>query len=110
MEAMFAPPPYGIVPPPSAFAEAMMPHNAGVWEHFRSVDADKEQRVLQVREPGVVLGAGGAGAWVLEGNGVDGCLDGSCRARHLAALHPGVSPPLQLLPWRRGTHPPARAR
>jgi hypothetical protein len=51
MESMFAPPPYGIMPPPSAFADAMAPENTVIWEHFRSVDVDKEARVLLVSLP-----------------------------------------------------------
>jgi hypothetical protein len=76
MEAMFAPPPYGLVPPPSAFAEAMQPHNAGIWEHFRSVDVDRERRVLEVGEEG------GMGVLLRrEGRGGRGRARGGCAWR-----------------------------
>jgi hypothetical protein len=48
-EGQFKPIPFGIVPPPSAFTLAAAPEHAAVWDHFRSIDSDKEARVLQVR-------------------------------------------------------------
>jgi hypothetical protein len=47
-EGQFKPIPFGIVPPPSAFTLAAAPEHAAVWDHFRSIDSDKEARVLQV--------------------------------------------------------------
>jgi hypothetical protein len=53
-ERQFKPVPFGFPAPPSAFTLASAPEHAAVWEHFRSIDSDKEARVLQVC---VVLGA-----------------------------------------------------
>lgn len=47
-ERQFKPVPFGFPAPPSAFTLASAPEHAAVWEHFRSIDSDKEARVLQV--------------------------------------------------------------
>jgi hypothetical protein len=36
-------------PPPSAFAVAMAPEHLPLWDHFRNIDLDKQDKVLQVR-------------------------------------------------------------
>lgn len=50
MERQFKPVPFGFPAPPSAFTLASAPEHAAVWEHFRSIDSDKEARVLQAWE------------------------------------------------------------
>lgn len=50
-ERQFKPVPFGFPAPPSAFTLASAPEHAAVWEHFRSIDSDKEARVLQVCRP-----------------------------------------------------------
>jgi len=47
-ESQFKPIPFGIPQPPSAFTLAAAPEHAALWDHFRSIDSDKEARVLQV--------------------------------------------------------------
>lgn len=49
-ESQFKPIPFGLPAPPSAFTLASAPEHAAVWDHFRSIDSDKEARVLQVNE------------------------------------------------------------
>jgi hypothetical protein len=48
-EAQFKPIPFGMAAPPSVFTVASAPEHAAVWDHFRSIDSDKQARVLQVR-------------------------------------------------------------
>jgi hypothetical protein len=56
-ESQFKPIPFGFPAPPSAFTLASAPEHAAVWDHFRSIDSDKEARVLQVRPLHTLLGA-----------------------------------------------------
>ena len=48
IQSLFQPIPFGDPAPPSAFEQAMAPQNLPVWEGFRSIDMDKQTRVLQV--------------------------------------------------------------
>ncbi len=45
MQSQFQPAPFGSYPPPSAFATAMQ---TPLWDHFRSIDLDKQAKVLEV--------------------------------------------------------------
>uniref|UniRef100_A0A383VNR7 R3H domain-containing protein n=1 Tax=Tetradesmus obliquus TaxID=3088 RepID=A0A383VNR7_TETOB len=47
MQSQFSPVPFGSYPPPSAFASAMAPEHLPLWEHFRNIDLDKQDKVLQ---------------------------------------------------------------
>jgi hypothetical protein len=48
--------PFGFPAPPSAFTLASAPEHAAVWDHFMSIDSDKQARVLQVRPLRALLG------------------------------------------------------
>ncbi len=50
MEALFKPVPFGDTGHVSLFTQATSPEFVQVWELFRSVNMDKESRVLEVRE------------------------------------------------------------
>ena len=64
MESLFKPAPFGETGHVSPFTQAALPENAGLWELFRSVDSDRQDRVLakfeeHIRE--LKSGASGAG-------------------------------------------------
>lgn len=46
MQNQFNPPPFGAPPRPTLFSEVSSPENAALWEHFRSIPMDREQKVL----------------------------------------------------------------
>ena len=49
MEALFKPVPFGYSDHVGPFEQIASPLYAALWDHFRSIDMDKECKVLQVR-------------------------------------------------------------
>ena len=84
MSALFKPAPFGETGHVSAFTQAAAPEHAALWELFRSVDMDKEGRVLQKWEAYVRELRGEAGGSSGGGGGSAG-PDESPAAAALAA-------------------------
>lgn len=79
MECLFQPPPFGGPIPaarPTVLQAAALPENVPLWDLFRSIDMDKQQRVLIKWEQHVAAERDGAGTSGHDGDG--GGKNSSC--------------------------------
>lgn len=87
-EALFKPVPFGETGHASIFSRAVAPEHVQLWDLFRSVDMDKESRVLQVRRAYAASGQGETWVGALLGSLEQWPMVAACMALAAWALEP----------------------